>query len=291
MVMERILTDTREMLLFYNHRLKPLDVNVMHIFERRINSVRPSNLPTFIGNYYNILKNIEIEIWFAIKSNTPEKGILIGFRDRIFLGKLNDLAVIDARQQLTQMFKEFMKGITYFNGDTLFEQNQPIYHRNVSCPRGGQPNQSCNNLATNPATNPEHVQRCYLERLVYDSIWTEIMQAPQDERHLRWLSDTRDAYLACFPNCDLDIQMDYNERALNNTNANELRLAAPTKLHITFYSNGKIAKQEIYLKSYDSVNNTYAYPVVCSKTEGNINYIMRTDFNSITSTWIQVGGR
>jgi hypothetical protein len=34
------------------------------------------------------------------------------------------------------------------------------------------------------------------------------------------------------------------ERALNNTNANELmRLAAPTKLHITFYSNGKIAKQ------------------------------------------------
>lgn len=41
--MERILTDTREMLLFYNHRLKPLDVNVMHIFERRTLKLQKSH--------------------------------------------------------------------------------------------------------------------------------------------------------------------------------------------------------------------------------------------------------
>lgn len=91
----------------------------------------------------------------------------------------------------TKLFNRFVRGITYFHDQPVI--SEPVYHRNDSC------GAATLNYVTKFVTRGAHqlsddsLERCYIERLVYDAIYTTIFYK-QDLGHLRELRNIERLY-------------------------------------------------------------------------------------------------
>jgi hypothetical protein len=137
-------------------------------------------------------------------------------------------------QQITLVFKEFIKGITYFRNQKD-SQDHPIYHRLASC--GEAFNICTNKTAKEKRRVKKIIERCYLERLIYNEIYiNQTINEDQDKAHIHWLEQTRQDFQTCFPRLDLKVSIDSWEDIF------------PTKLRIEKYKNGVITYTETFQK-------------------------------------------
>jgi hypothetical protein len=205
----------------------------------------------YIVKNNDILAAIKFEVEYLIKEpHVKPNTDLIRLRDRIYACVLRDVQIVQDMRVLTNIFNEFMKGITYFQNQKP-NANQPIYHRsNSSCPSRGLVNEVCNatNVDNVSLQKQKRIRTCNIERLVYDSLWAKFMFSPQDIGHIDWLGKTKQAYQTCFPDKDIFIEIELDES-----------INIPLVLKI--YDHDETI--EVYEKTYDKLSKTYVDHVLC----------------------------
>lgn len=105
----------------------------------------------------------------------------------------------------TDLCQEFCKGITYFSHDEPFHE-RPFYHRDDSCGTG---TKTAKDKFSKVNTNTrEYVKKCYLERLIYDSIYTNTFHQ-QDLGHMQELRTMELLYQKYFDMSTIMIHITY----------------------------------------------------------------------------------
>jgi hypothetical protein len=141
--------------------------------------------------------------------------------------------------------------------------NDPIYHRDGSCSPKSTSNINCQGTTTKTNKHTKLIETCYIERLIYDCLWTDITQTQQDKAHLEWLTKTKEAYETCLPNHTIQVHINYTEQE-----------NVPIQLEIIKYNHGKIKTFQIFRKR--EIDDT----VICKmETRGRI-YVKETSFLS-----------
>lgn len=201
----------------------------------------------FINNHYDILSSIKFELEYLIKEpHMQPNNDIIRLRDRLYADLLRIVHIQNEMRKVTTIFNEFLKGITYFNNQ-IPNSGQPIYHRPaISCPSRGNINEECINTNTAPMKS-KNIRLCYIERLIYDELWSKMIFSPQDIRHIEWLNDT------CYKDQDIFVEVEMNEE---NT--------MPISLKI--FDDNII---EHYEKILNPMNNTYDNIVYCYQYNEN----------------------
>ena len=294
-IMNERLNAIRINLFKYNRKLSTWNnaKSSLDEFETIVNGIARRNLLVFIDEHFQMLYNIKDELLCSLDVNSIHKAELIGFRDRIFLSKLKDIETVQISKRLTKTFNDFIKGITYFDNESVFRNNEPAYHRRGSCVAKGNQNETCSGAPTDIETS-KHIEKCYIERLIYDKMWTEVLGTQQDERHLNWLSNTQNAYKTCFPDRNIEIELPefpQQYRSFNAVNNSHQQMLVPTQLIIRFYDDGDLTSTEVYTKKYNDVLKEYMYPVDCVKTVGQQVFVKSTNFEDGTTIWIAAGGK
>lgn len=228
--------------MFQYHKIT--QTNLVALLQEFENRLREQNIDeTFILQNYETLSSIKFELEYILKEPNVRKnnGKLIGFRDRIFKNLLSSINVVNDRKKVTDLFDEFIKGITYFSNQQRFSTFQPAYHRESSCSRKGEPNKKCTSF---DKRNSSDIERCYIERLIYDEMWNHMMNSQQDANHVNLLQDTKMAYTTCFPKTEIKVTIiRFHE---NN----------PITVEI-LKKNGTKVKKEIYTHLLDTSSNRY----------------------------------
>lgn len=220
----------------------------------------------------DILRIIKFLMDYLIKeqNNNEYKNKLIKHRDQLFGRYFKNVFVSNEKRRVTNIFNEFIKGITFFAGESSFEKGQPIYHRKQSCTPRGQKNIICNSSNSNKISDEKknRIRNCYIERLIYDKVWTSIVKASQDIQHVIWLAETKKAYNTCFPHVQIFVDVQFTE---NNI---------PFKLIITEEKEDDYNEEstEIYEKVYDYSSQEYIYPVYCLCIKKNKKFRKDTTF-------------
>lgn len=246
------------------------------------------NRATFIDNNKVLLQRMQNDFKYALDSKTKKlpcgfRSKLIQMRDQIFKPDLH-LNASTQPSRVTTMYNEFLKGITVFQSNVDIRENEPAYHRSRSCPPRGNINLICD-AATDPETRRK-VELCYIERLIYDAIWLKVMyNIAQDEGHINWLRDTKDAFIKCFPYySDVKVNVEFQE---SDTNLLLQQGEVPYALDIEWLdANGSVVKIETYTKFNNLVD------VDCRKEEGEFIYEKLSSYSN-ESSWnqIQSGGK
>ena len=214
--------------------------------------------------YYNTFLSILMELDVIIKSKPPvnNKAVLLNLRNQIFKSKLKDgiFESIESRRKTTIIFTEFIKGITYFSHEVQYNDTSfdAIYHRNGSCSKNGQGNFDCVNINNRAqrVSNSHLIEKCYIERLLYDDLWLKINQSQQNKGHSDWILETQKAYQSCVPNGHISISvMPYDEY--------------PECLTIEKFRNGELIETQIYMKRWNVNTKEYVFPVSCFKIKAN----------------------
>lgn len=187
----------------------------------------------------------------------------------------------DAPSHVTELFREFIKGITYFAGEGT--EGKPIYHRFFSCGPYEDTHRQGNLVCTENLSSKEIrrrkplIERCYIERLIYNELWTHEMlffprtgveQTQQNEGHMFRLDLTMRDYETCFPGTKLKVVIDYE----NNF---------PYKLVISKLINEKNVTKLTYIKTYTMTtygNKIYSDLVECIKEENDKKYMKISTF-------------
>lgn len=117
------------------------------------------------------------------------------------------------RRLPTKVFTEFIKGITFFAGDPVREN--PVYHRTSSCGTGeltvaDKFRRTRGYSEESGYLNREHVKRCYIERLIYNEIFENILYT-QDHGHLRELKEMERLYQDLYPTSNLAVKVGHFE--------------------------------------------------------------------------------
>jgi hypothetical protein len=110
----------------------------------------------------------------------------------------------------TKLFTEFCKGITYFRDELITER--PAYHRMKSCGTGQKNiiDKFKKALSEDSAIiNKDNLKRCYIERLIYDNIYTNILHL-QDPQHYRELKEIERLYQDYFRE-NVNIRIKYQD--------------------------------------------------------------------------------
>jgi hypothetical protein len=249
------LTQLRILLLDCSHQKVHVDdvLRELEGFENDIRKIKQRDL--FVDSNHTLLSAIKFELEYLIKQHTGlTHSKLIRLRDKIFGSLLRNVQIINEKKRVTGLFNNFIKGITFFSNEIPYDTNQPAYHRKESCTKRGSKNTEClqsNSLSVRQQKKRE-IRNCYIERLIYDDIWTTIIHSSQDINHISWLEETKKAYEKCFPGNELFCKVEYTD---NNI---------PYRLSIFDGEN-----EEIYEKRYDTVMNEYVYPVDITKYLSN----------------------
>jgi hypothetical protein len=215
-------------------------------FENDIRKIKQRDL--FVDSNHTLLSAIKFELEYLIKQHTGlTHSKLIRFRDKIFGSLLRNVQIINEKKRVTGLFNNFIKGITFFSNEIPYDTNQPAYTKR------GSKNTEC--------LEQRDIRNCYIERLIYDDIWTTIIHSSQDINHISWLEETKKAYEKCFPGNELFCKVEYTD---NNI---------PYRLSIFDGEN-----EEIYEKRYDTVMNEYVYPVDITKYLSNGSFIRKQSY-------------
>jgi len=157
----------------------------------------------------------------------------------------------------TTLFNEFTKGITYFSIDN--NVGNPIYHRDNSCgDKTLNIHEKFEDKITNSALNSQrkkHITRkCFIERMIYDNIYTQVFHF-QDLGHLLELKKMERLNDRYYKNESVTINIKYDDDFIY-----------PERLRIVIdKKNGNIVVED-YVKK---INQKKVY---CRKWENNINY-------------------
>ncbi len=191
---------------------------------------------------------------------------------------------------VTYAFEEFVKGITYFSNETEYRKI-PIYHRAASC--GNSSSDFIKKyLKCYPTNTPEnitkkqkHIYKCYIERLIFDDMFThsfthiqleqlnsntkQTTVIQQNEGHKFQLTERGHNFNSCF----LGIKIKINIRYQYNF---------PTTLNIYFYdNNNNVIKREEYKKIlYFDIyqNGRYMDEILYTRYDEDGIYIEKKDF-------------
>lgn len=210
-------------------------------------------LQGFIDNNYSELRKVKIFL-LDIKKNKSRS-----YHDKIFTKIFKFDTYIPLG--ITQVFEEFVKGITFFSNEVENIKKIPIYHRSASCGSSSEDFKKkylqCYN--TNEPEEIEqkqkHIFKCYLERLIYDDMFRTLtlhipttlnnQELKQNKGHLFQLSSRGNNFNKCFLGMNIDINIDY----INNF---------PVVLKIFYRKDSKCYKKETFekLTYIDEYGNT-----------------------------------
>jgi hypothetical protein len=211
-----------------------------------INANKNLDYNDFIMNNLDNLKKLKSSIIskdFEFYKKNYDSAIISNFRtifNRIFTPIKYKEIIIDKEYLITEIFTEFVKGITYFKKEEQ-ELRRPIYHRDKSC--------GTKNLMTiykfrktlYGPTQDKMVERCYIERIIYDKLYNHILHIQDFEHEFELLTVSR-IFQDYFPNIRLNISIDYSD------------IYYPTKLTIIIKNanNDKIIEKYEYIKNKNS---------------------------------------
>ena len=218
--------------------LQDIEKQLLDFYNRYLKNLKGKSLETFENDAFNTLCKLksEVDYFISIQPKNLRKQ-MIHARDLIFLSKLKNISNNDFRRTITKTFNSFVQGITYFQNQHVYNMNDPIYHRDGSCSPKNTSNVNCQidtKLKNNK--NTRLIETCYIERLIYDCLWTDLTQTQQDMGHIDWLTNTRNAYHTCLPAHEIQIKIHYKS-------------SQPIQLEITKYNQGKIKTFQTYRKS------------------------------------------
>jgi len=282
--MDTLLKKLEFELLSYNNNFPTVTyediINLFETFLNRLKKLKPIQIKEFINEYTITLITIKFEMQRFIDScNNETKTSVIRLRDQIFGSKLKDITYEDPRRKVTLIVNEFLKGITWFQNEVIYNDYDPVYHRIGSCSRKGEGNHNCVGVTdrTTRKSNKRSIEKCYIERLIYDNIWQRINQNQQDEGHLKWLLDTKIAYMTCYPNNSIEIIIQYNDDKLNNAKYN-IDINIPISVTIKKFKDEKQIDEESYYKSYNNNVKEYLTSVVAIRYKDGKTYTKRISF-------------
>lgn len=263
-------------LIDFKYNVKDIDIVISSLqsFEKTIKQQKIDD--TFINQHFEILSQIKFELNYILKEPNVRSmnRLILGYRDRIFGSILSKVIVFDENRKVTNTFNNFIMGITYFEGDHVFDKFQPAYHRTSSCPPRNMPNKKC---TFTDNINRMVVERCYLERLIYDKLWYALMGTHQDIKHMEWLENTKMAFLSCFPDTTIDIELTFQER-------NPIMLTISKSI-------GKKTTLERYIHPYDTMENKYIDFVRCvSQNANGVQQEWVNTFQNIGTPQLMFGG-
>lgn len=213
--------------------------------------------------YYKVINILRYDLQSNIKTSQDFawKQQLIKMRDQIFGSKLKGLFAEEQKQiQASRVFIKFIEGITSFANERPYNMRDLIYHKNGSCSKNGTANFDCTATKnrSHKMSNTHLIEKCLIERLIYDHLWSHIERLPQDIGHVEWLEKTRLAYTSCVPFGSIEIKVEEYE-------------IMPVKLEIKRYINGVCVDVETYKKKWDANSGTYNDDVYCIKRKPLIN--------------------
>ena len=218
-----------------------------------------------------------------------------GFYDRIFK---NMLSMEHYVSTLSVIFSGFIKGITFFTYQKVDPLDVPVYHRIFACGTGDdafrQANASQCMQKEMRRDVRKRIETCYIERLIYDDMYrhqTLHFPAPvsgydenthniiQDKGHLFRLDLTKTDFKTCFPNLDIEIDMEYDGMW-------------PIALIITRSIRGRVSSVETYVKNTEFLSmqsgiKRYASFVDCTKKTENAMYVAVNRFE-MPGVWKKV---
>jgi hypothetical protein len=231
-----------------------------------------------IDTNYDILSAIKFELDYLIREpHMRPNNDIIRLRDRIYADLLRQVEIENEMRKVTNIFNEFFKGITYFNGQ-IPNTGNPIYHRpNYSCKSRGEQNEICiaaNNSTQNSRNNKklkkDRIRLCYIERLAYDELWSKLIFSAQNISHIDWLGNTKNAYQTCFgEDKEIFVEIEMND---NNT----------LPLILKIYDDKII---EVYEKTYNEMNKTYVNQVFCFQYDENNIEKRKTNTFELNANW------
>lgn len=249
----------------------------LNVFYNKLNKIKKNYilLQGFIDHNYNKIKEIKYFL-LEIKTNKSRS-----FHDKIFTNILG----LDKHIPLgiTYVFEDFIKGITFFSNEEENTKKIPIYHRSASCGNSSEDFKKkyfeCYNTNTpnNIELKKKHIFKCYLERLIYDNMYKNLMfhfpttlnnqELQQNKGHIFQLDERAKNFNKCFLGINIEIEIYYE----NNF---------PIFLFINYIKDDMIIKKERYMKTtfIDDYGNTrYEDDVYCVREENNIknNFIQK----------------
>lgn len=184
------------------------------------------------------------------------------------------LHIINERKLITNVFNEFVLGITYFTTDptgTIYDD--PIYHRNDSCPPKNMQNLVCD--ASGIGGTHDDVKKrmytCYIERLIYDELWQQINVMQQNTGHLDWLEDIKKAFRTCFPNTVITVFVRVIDRI-------------PDNISVTIEDDSGTTT-ELFEKDYSRTTRSYNTIISCTKSINQQPVATKTNTCAQEDTW------
>lgn len=286
----KVLTDLLvEATIFNNSNQEQNFIKILKIFESGLKKLNNTQRMQFKMQNDTSLRFIKT---IVKSSNLPQ---LQSLHDKVFT-KL--LMFNSTKMQSTELFEEFIKGITLFQKD--FSLSQPIYHRDASCgPRSldketYKNTRSCKLVHTQKELkrNRKLIMRCYMERLIYDRIFSDLslhfpasgdQESHQDKGHRAMLDDVKSDFESCYPNTLVEIEIKYHPT--NTKLPVLLKIIKKSKRYQvehevqTFV---KIVNTQINPTTYSDV---YLDDVICKKEVRGDKYYKTQKYNSPSDRW------
>lgn len=262
---------------------KPAIVAQLDLLNKAIGRLKVGQREKMMQNdkYYKVLDILRGDLQSNIKmtKDLAWKDKLIKLRDQIFGSKLKGLFVEEQKQYKSSLvFVKFIEGITSFANERPYNMKDLIYHRNGSCSKNATANFDC--VATknrsHRMSNTHLIEKCFLERLIYDQLWLHIEQVPQNIGHVEWLEKTRLAYRSCVPFGHIEIKIEQYK-------------IMPEKLEIKKYIKDVCVDVETYTKRWNAILGEYHDDVYCIKRKPLINggYTKNQTYAGVTP-WINL---
>lgn len=189
---------------------------------------------------------------------------IISLHDRIFTNLLKMRRRVP--QGVTALFEAFIKGITYFAWQQDPVDPIPVYHRLTSCGPGTETFRADNHICRRGqlkdvnARRRALVERCYLERLIFDELYKhETIHDEQDAGHQHRLGITKEDFETCCKGWEIQASIEYSD-------------SMPIKLTVERFYRGKMSTRETYEKTFSFAvagNKVYDPTVLCTREAGN----------------------
>ena len=168
------------------------------------------------------------------------------------------------------MTSEFCKAITYFLTDSNIHEH-PFYHRDESCgTKTLDTTQKFTIFSTNTNLKAQNIKKvvktCYLERLIFDAIYSKIFRT-QDTRHLLELRKMELLFQNYYPGEKLRVHIEYYSGMYPN--------------ELTVYHTLQDDKVITYTYKKAKYDDTF---VQCTRNKGNFVYEKTQSFEK-QSEW------
>lgn len=274
-------TEARRFALYNSLGLHDLKASLKR-WERELRAADPDSLPLFYDRHHNEIDRIVLQLR---KIQDPQ---ITGYHDRIFTKLFHVSKRIPTN--LSRVFKEFIKGITYLEFQTTIEV--PAYHRLQSCGPGDdafrKTYQQCPPDMDRARRNDVRgkIETCYIERLIYDQMYENLTlhfpekgsdEHHQNASHERRLELTHDDFKTCFPNLDVKVDL-------------EFEMNWPVSVRICRYIRGDLVSVELYKKRIilGGGHKHYDDVVYASRNTKQYTYVKNQSFRYATK-WKRIG--